>query len=244
MAVSDPSNTYKWLIPDVGGDIGSWGGLLNDIMARELEGDDLTDWQALKTSVSPPAGIDQVIHLLQVDLTAAEVAMGAVATRVTTLENAPPALLTAALGLTSPFNVSAGSGQPIGWQSVKHDAGGLTDADSQKVTVPVNGLGLWQLRAAVKMESHSGGSGNDDARYIELAIVKNGLVLGMGLIPNTTNGSHSSLSQDVSCEASVIDVAADGDVYEVWITTGQKNGQLTADLGTYFEAIRISKEVP
>lgn len=48
MAVSDPSTNYGWEIPDVGGDVGSWGGILRTLFSDDGAGVD-------------PLGVDGVI---------------------------------------------------------------------------------------------------------------------------------------------------------------------------------------
>ena len=50
MAVQDPTTNYNWNIPDVSGDIGTWGGIL-----REIIGDDVTGIDAVLKAVSDVA---------------------------------------------------------------------------------------------------------------------------------------------------------------------------------------------
>lgn len=50
MAVSDPTSNYGWLLPDVNGDIGAWGGILNAIFGEDT---------------GPPLGIDGVLKSIE-----------------------------------------------------------------------------------------------------------------------------------------------------------------------------------
>jgi hypothetical protein len=40
MATNDPSTNYTWDLPNVSGDTGSWGALLNDILSKDVTGID------------------------------------------------------------------------------------------------------------------------------------------------------------------------------------------------------------
>lgn len=50
MAVNDPTTHFGWLLPDTGGDIGAWGGLLNAIFGEDT---------------GPPLGIDGVLKNIE-----------------------------------------------------------------------------------------------------------------------------------------------------------------------------------
>ena len=245
MTVVNPTTTYKWQLPIVGANIGSYGGLLNTIFSNELTDEELLTHGV--TPISPPPGIDQIIHLLQVELDASEADVTGIGTRVGTLENAPPALLAARMKQTVGQSIPKDSNTSLVWDSIVFDQGGLMTANASKITIPLGGQGLWQFRASVKMNHLAGGSGDDDGRFIELSIVKNNgeLLIGFARVPITENGA-SAASLDISVEASATDVATDGDVYEAMIKHGTAGGSqaLTADEGTFFEGVRITREVP
>jgi hypothetical protein len=258
MAVSDPTNTYKWLLPDVGGDIGSWGGLLNTIFSNELGDIELEDhigtgsMIAPETPAVPPPGIDQVVHLLAVELDASEADLLLIADRVTTLEGAPPVLLTARTSQAAGQSVSGTNNVPLRWDTPIFDQGGLLTPNDSQITIPTDGLGLWQFRASIKVQLYGAGSGSDDGRFLELSIVKPGSaqgVMGFSRLALLENGVHSSTSGDISLEVSAIDVAADMDTYEVWLRQGiesqrSKGVRLSPGTGLFFEGIRITREIP
>jgi len=256
VAVQDPTNTYKWELPDVGGDIGAWGGLLNTIFSNELDAVELAAHIGTGTiiapqnGISPPPGIDQIVNLLQIELDGSEADEVAYAARVTTLEGAPPTLLTSRVNQSAGQSIPGAQTTPITWDTIVHDQGGLTTPDISKITVPADGQGLWQLRASVKLPVYGFGSGSDDGVYIELSLVKNGLdLIGFSRQPLFENGVHSTNSLDITREVSATDVAAVGDTYEVRIKQGieserSKGARLAADDGTFFEGIRVTREVP
>ncbi len=253
MAVTDPSANYKWDVPLVGGDIGSWGGLLNLIFANEL---DLLELEkhigtgtmlAPENPASPPPGIDQVVFQLQEELTAAEDQLAEIETRLIPLEEGPPTLYAARLSISSAVNIPKSIDTKIAWNTADFDQGGLTDADIQGFTIPSDGEGLWQFRASVKMPHHGDSSRGDDGRFITIKIVKDGsVVVGTSRLPYTNDGAHSSDSGDKSLECSVTTVVTETGVYSAWVQHGDsgKASFLRADEGTFFEAIRITKEVP
>jgi hypothetical protein len=252
MAVTDPTVNYKWAIPDVGGDIGSWGGLLNTIFGNELDDLELEahigtgTMLAPENQASPPPGIDQVVFKLPEELDASEAEVVAIAARVTTLEGTPPVLLTARLKQSTGQNVPSQSTVPMTFDTTDHDQGDLTTANASQIQIPSNGAGLWQFRAAVKAPFHGGGSGKDDGRGYELSIVKNGTPIAFSRSSESQTGSDATHSGDISLECSTTEVAAGGDVFEVFIWQGiaGRSVRLTADSGTFFEGIRITPEVP
>ena len=257
MAIQDPTNTYKWLLPDVGGDIGSWGGILNTIFSNELDAFELTEHIGDGTISAPgsdahvpPPGIDQVVFLLQQELDVSEADLLLIADRVTVLEGAPPVLLTARATQAAGQSISGASNVGLKWDTVAFDQGGLFTPDANAITIPTDGLGLWQFRASVKMQLYAAGSGSDDGRLLELSIQKNGITIGFSRLALLENGVHSSNSGDFSMEVSVIDVAADADVYTVTMKQAIESQRskgirlAAADGGTFFEGIRITREIP
>jgi hypothetical protein len=255
MAVSNPTNTYKWLLPIVGGDIGAWGGILNTIFSNELGDIELEDHIGTGSMIDPespavpPPGIDQVVHLLQVELDESEAELLLIADRVTTIEGAPPVLLTARTSQAGGQSIPGANTVPLVWDTIAFDQGGLFTPNASRITIPSDGLGLWQFRASVKMQLYAVGRGDDDGRLLELSIVKSGVTIGFSRLALLENGVHSSESGDFSMEVSVIDIAADMDTYEVRIKQAIESKRslgvrLTPDAGTFFEAIRITREVP
>lgn len=231
MAVSDPTSNYGWLLPDVGGDIGAWGGILNAVIGADAD-------EAVK-------GIDEVIHDLQLALDAAEADIVDIAARVTTLEAGIPAALATRLSLSGAFTIPSDVDTKILWGTVDFDKGSISVADGTVATVPVDGTGLWQLRAQVEIPYHGGGAGNDNGRWVYLRIVKNGSeVIGNTRHPYTDNGSDSTDTGNVTLNVAVLDQPAAGDTYEVWCSQGGvgKSVQIADTVGTYFEAIRITRE--
>jgi hypothetical protein len=258
MAVSDPTNTYKWLLPDVGGDIGAWGGLLNTIFSNELGDIELENHIGTGSMIAPengavpPPGIDQVVHLLSVELEDSKDDLLLIADRVTTLEGAPPVLLTGRTGQAAGQSIAGDNNVPLRFDTVAFDQGGLFTPDPSVITIPTDGLGLWQFRASIKVQLYGAGSGSDDGRFLELSIVKPGSaqgIMGFSRLALLENGVHSGDSGDISLEVSAIDVAADMDTYEVWLKQGiesqrSKGVRLSPGEGLFFEGIRITREIP
>ena len=240
MAVQDPTANYGWLLPDVGGDIGSWGGILNSVFGE----DDATAPLVL--------GIDGVIALLQAQLDTLESEIDAIETRVTTLEDTPPTALGARSELSSSQSVPKNSATKMGWGTNIFDEGSLSTPDITRMTVPADGTGLWQIRASIKGPKTAGSAGGgDDGRFMLIQIKKNGTeIIGEARIPYFNDGIDQSNSGDVSVDVAVLDVAtAAGDYYEAWLTQGFASGGGTSSLtveagnGSYLEAMRITKEL-
>ena len=235
MAVSDPTANYGWLLPDVGGDIGAWGGILNSVFGEDGAGG------AVK-------GIDQVIAELQLEVDALTVILDDLEDRVTTLEANPATALGARSELSSGQSVAKNSATKMAWGTAIFDEGSLTTPDITRMTVPTDGTGLWQIRGSIKAP-RTVGSG-DDGRSFLIQVRKNGTeILAEARIPYLNDSVDSSNSGDISLDVACLDVStADGDYYEILLTQsfaagGTGSVTVEAGNGSFMEAMRITKEI-
>lgn len=234
MAVSDPSANFGWDVPEISGDVGAWGGILNSIWGEDGDG-------------GATKGIDQVVHEIQVRVDAAEVAIGDIGDRVTVLEAGDSTPLIAQISRATGQSIGKGSNAKIIYNVVDFDSGGLTTPQQCCLTVPADGAGLWQFRAVIQAPA-SVGSG-DDGRFWRVQIVRGSEVIAESRVPYMNDGVHTSNSGDISVEAAAIVVAGDLEVYEVFVQQGYSAGGagsalVEASVGTYFEGLRLTKEVP
>lgn len=234
MAVSDPSANFDWDLPEIFGDVGAWGQILNSIWGEDGDG-------------GATKGIDQVIHEIQVRVDDAEIALGEIGDRVTVLEAADATPLIAKVSRASGQSVAKGSNVKIIWDVVDFDSGGITTPTVCCLTVPADGAGLWQFRAVIQ-GPHSTGS-IDDSRFWRLQIVRGSEVIAESRVPYMNDGVHTRDSGDISVEAAAIVVADEGEVFEVFVQQGYSDkgrgsALVEASVGTYFEGSRITKEVP
>ncbi len=235
MAVSDPTANYGWLLPDVGGDIGAWGGILNSVFGEDGAGG------AVK-------GIDQVIAELQLEVDALTVILDDLEDRVTTLEANPATALGARSELSSGQSVAKNSATKMSWGTSVFDEGDLSVPDITRMTVPTDGTGLWQIRGSIKAP-RTVGSG-DDGRSFLIQVRKNGTeILAEARIPYLNDSVDSSNSGDISLDVACLDVStADGDYYEILLTQsfaagGTGSVTVEAGNGSFMEAMRITKEI-
>jgi len=229
MAVQDPTTNYKWALPDIGGNIGSWGTLLNLIFGNIGTTSDEED----------PMGIDGVIGELQEQVNTLETEVDALDDRVTTVEDAG--------GSTALyFKARRGTGQAIPqgtatkvvWDVEEFDEGDIHASGT--ATVPADGGGLWMLHASITGDFH-GGADDSNSWYVEIRV--NGLAVASGRTPSTTKGV-SSASGDVTVQAQTLVDLEDGDEIEVWVIQidpgGSGSESVTSGVGSFFEGVRIA----
>jgi hypothetical protein len=193
-----------------------------------------------------PPGIDQTVWLLSKSLDLAEWLVLDIANRVTTLEAADPDLMAGRLSQSSPQTIPRSSGgTPMVWGTSDLNLGGVAN-DTNQLTVPVGGAGLWQLYASISMKHQAK---QDDGRFIRVIIARGNQILSDCRHPYTTNGAHATLSGNVTVEASVIDtvlVAEEGETFQVWVEHGDvgTSSPVVDTVGSFFFATRITKELP
>lgn len=226
MAVSNPTANYGWVLPVVGGSIGSWGGLLNVVIGED-------------GASGGVKGIDQVIADLQAEVDALETDVAALDTRVDAIEAAGAGAHYAQVTNGSDQSISQGSFQQVLWGTVSFDQGGLTGLN--RLTIPAGGAGLYEVRAVLAVQSRAV---SDDSFQWQVEIRKNGLeVVAAAFVPHLDDGFNAD-SGDVTLVASVLDVAADDDFFEVWVRCDEPGssgaGAVRTGDGTYFEAVRLA----
>jgi hypothetical protein len=198
------------------------------------------------TGSGVPPGIDQTVWLLSKALDVAEWRVLDITNRVTTLEASNPALLAGRLSPSSAQSVPRSSGgTPVVWGTVDLSVGSVAQ-DTNQLTVPADGQGLWQLYATISMKYQAK---QDDGRFIRVIIVKGSTILSDCRHPYTTNGAHTSNSGNVTVEASVITAVTEaevGEVFQVWVEHGDIGTAevVVNEVGSFFFATRITKELP
>ncbi len=201
------------------------------------------------SSSGVPPGIDQTAHLLQKSLDLAEWLVLDIANRVTTLEASDPPQLAGRLSMSASQSISKNSGaQVVNWGTADVNIGNVAD-DASKLVVPVDGSGLWQIHAQIEMDHYSK---NDDGKFVTIYIAKDNEIIAISRVPATSNGADSSLSGNITVEASVIDVvtvAEEGAEFTVlaeWgdINSGGGGDPIVNGTGSFFWATRITKEQP
>lgn len=227
MAVQDPTTNYKWALPDIGGNIGSWGTLLNLVFGNEGTIADVTD----------PMGIDGVIGQLQLDLDAAETQLDGFEDRLDTVE---------ATGTTPLyFQVQRGSAQSIpyntptkvAWNTEVFDEGGVHASGT--VTLATGQDGLWHFNANISGASEGGG---DDSTGWLVEIRRNGVAIASARVPALNDGSSAG---NITVSCSTIVSAVVGDTFEVFVTqfeigSGPTARNLASGIGSYFEGVRLA----
>jgi hypothetical protein len=216
-------------------------------LALYLNGNDnLKDAAADTGSSGPPPGIDQTVHLLQMSLDVAEWIIADIDNRITTLEAANPALLAGRLSQSSAQSIPRSSGgTPLVWGTADLNVGTVAD-DPSKLVVPVDGAGLWQVYASISMDYHTR---QDNARFVRVILVKGTTIIADCRTPAATNGAHSTDSGQITVEASAITTvtqAEEGEVFQVWVEHGDDGSSelVTDNVGSFFWATRVSKELP
>jgi len=238
---------YSWQLPAVGGDIGSWGGILNTVFG-ESTGD---------TTTSPALGIDGTINLIQVAIDAAELDIVNISDRVTVLESEIAPSFYARVTMLVDQNVGSGATSTLIWGDEKFDEGGVYDSsvDVKKMTVPTGGEGAWQVRAQLTGPSWKGS--DDDARSWVIRIMRFDSGLSSILAEGRTiyaNDGYDSNSGNVSVMAEALTEVTEAEIlagvsFEVVVIMTQPDDSSASvinavDHQTYFEAARVApKEV-
>jgi hypothetical protein len=233
--VSDPTAWYGWLIPDVGGNIGTWDTILNQMWGQD-------------TADAPyPIGVDEVIGLIEADIDTLRSDITTLLGRITTLEANTIASMGARLEKSGSQVVTIGSSQKVEYGTVLFDEGSTTTT-AHRITVPASGAGAWQIRASVTGERFAGGGGNDDSKYWEIVIQKNGDTIARKRITFLNDGGDSNRTSTYTVAIAILDGdAIEGDYYEAWIEQGDDDNDsgsstVAAGKGTFLEAVRVFHE--
>lgn len=236
--VHDPTLHYAWAIPDVGGDIGSWDGILNTMFGEDTAVDPV-----------PVLGMDEVIGLIEADIDTLKSDLDSLLSRITTLEANQPAPMGARLDMSGTQAITIDTSTKLTFGNVVFDEGGVT-TDTTRITVPDSGAGAWQIRASVTGDRYA--DAGDDGRYWELIIWKNGITgteLARKRIPYVNDGLHDTDSGTISVGISVLDAGAvEGDYYEAFVQQGDdadaSSGSSTVAVGTgtFIEGVRVFHE--
>lgn len=230
------SVNYLWQMPAVGGDIGSWGGILNTVFGE----DGVT---------GATKGIDQVIWEIQQALDLIETAISLLDAAVTVLETEVAPSFYARSVLGSVANVPHNTNYALAFDTEDFDEGGVISGNA--MVVPTGGAGAWQIRAVIAASAWSGQS--DDARSWQVQILRNNAVIAEARSIYANDG-YDSNSGDVSVMATVIAEVTDAQIaagvsFTVQVRQYCPDSPITddiqaADYQTYFEATRIApKEV-
>lgn len=233
------SVNYQWQMPAVGGDIGSWGGILNTVFGED-------------GATGATKGIDQVIWEIQgaLDLIEAAIALLDAAVEVLEEEVAPSFYARSVLG--SVANVPHNSFFTLVFDTSDFDEGGVKDGGD--MTVPTGGAGAWQIRAVIAAPAWGGSGGDgDNARSWQLTILRNSAVIAEARSIYANDG-YDSNSGDVSVMATVIAEVTDAQIaagvtFSVRVRQYCPDSTITVGIQavnyqTYFEATRVApKEV-
>jgi hypothetical protein len=233
MAVSNPSNTYGWILPVVGAAVGAWGGILNTIFGED----------GVSGGIK---GIDQVISEIQTDLTTAEEDIVALEADIVTLEGEGASAFFARSSMSGAQSIPKANATKVTWGVADFDNGGLITPDATLITIPAEGDGAYMIRASVQL-AYTVGSG-DDGRQIIISIRKGGVVVAQASVPYLNDGVDSSNSGDVTVAVAYLDGAAvaaefyDVTVYQTFFDSGTGSANVKADTGSFFEAVRFAPE--
>lgn len=232
MAVVNPTANYGWTLPNVGGSIGVWGALLNAVFGEDGASGEVK-------------GVDQVVHELQQEVDTLEVDVADLDTRVSTIEQAGVTAFYARINRSTDQSIIQGQTTLAQWENTDFDEGNLT-VTANRLTVPAGAAGLWQIRAVLSMRSYSDG---DDSFRIQAEIRKTSggtpSQVALSFVPHLNDGFNSD-SGNVTLVLEIIDVAEDGDYYEVYVFAEEPGGDgspsatLRGGTGTYFEAVRLA----
>ncbi len=242
MAVSNPSNTYKWVLPLVGASIGAWGGILNLIFGNDLTAPELVTHAT--APIVPPPGIDQIVSIIQADLDIAEAAIVVLETDITTLEDSGASAFYARTSMSGVQSIGKANATIVSWGSTDFDQGGLLTPDATRMTVPANADGVYLVRASVQLPK-TVGSG-DDGRQIIISIRKGGVVVAQASVPYLNDGVDQTNSGDVTVAVAFLDGQAvatnyyDVTVFQTFFDGGTGSADLKADTGSFFEAVRFA----
>lgn len=231
------TTNYRWQMPVVGGDIGAWGPKLNKIFGEDGSGGDTK-------------GIDQVIFELQAEVDALELEVTDLETRIEVLEADPLSAYFARSIRSGALTVPKGVFTKVPWQATDFDENSMTGADITRMTIPTGGAGLYQIRVSLETD-WTVGSGDDSRRWeVEIRRDRGGVVtvVGRAESPYQNDGVHDSDSGDITHLVSALDLAQEGDFYEVHVfqtffAGGSSSGTVRASDGTYFEIARLAPEV-
>jgi hypothetical protein len=239
--VHDPTLHYDWAIPDVGGDIGSWDGILNTMFGEDTAVDPV-----------PVLGMDAVIGLIEADIDTLKTDLDSLLGRITTLEANAVTSMGARLDMSGTQAIPQDVSTKLTFGNVVFDEGGVT-TDTTRITVPDSGAGAWQIRASVTGDRYApNSSGDDDGRFWELIIWKNGITgteLARKRVPYINDGVHSSDSSTITVGISILDSeAVEGDYYEAFVEQGAETGgdpgssTVAVGTGTFIEGVRVFHE--
>ena len=145
MAVTNPSATYLWNLPSIGGNIGSWGTLLNLIFGNV----------GIVSDVDDPMGIDGVIGTLQTDLNTEEARIDAIEDRLTTVESIGITPLFFKVLIASDQSIPHSAATKVAWDTESFDQGDVHASGT--VTIAADQDGLWRLHVNITGASFAGG---------------------------------------------------------------------------------------
>ncbi len=235
--VTDPTLWYLWELPNVGGDIGGWGGILNTMWAEDTA-----------VSPTPVLGVDAVVGLVEADIDTLRTAVTTLLARVTTLEANAVVSMGARIEKSGTQAITIATSTKVTFGTVVFDEGSST-ATVDRITVPASGAGAWQIRASVTGERFANGN---DSRYWELIIKKTSgstvTNLARSRVPYLNDGGDSTNTDRSTVAITVLDAAAvQGDYYEVWIEHGDDNNDsgsstIAVGTGTFLEGVRVFHE--
>lgn len=244
MAATDPTVNYGWNIPDVGGDIGSWGGILNTVFGEELSAADLLVHAV--TPLTPPPGIDQIVGLIQTALDLAEEDLLILQDSVTVLESEVTPAFYAKITPTIGQTLQNNSWTQLVLPTPLFNEGDVISGST--LVPPAGSEGAWLVRAHITADPWND---SDNFRRWELQIRRNGTAIADAITPHQNDGGSSS-SGDISLTATALELVTTaeilaGVVFTVWARHWQPNSENPAAASfsstaskMFFEAARVA----